>query len=497
MLKYKIFLWLLLGCIPIFSFASAQTVELSDSDYQYYKQDKWWDRSDAFKSSQLCQESKISFDSKYSTYKRSECFSYKWKHYYFICSLDENCSIQTSTKPLQKTIQTSSGQLKESYKKALDTFLANLKTSVEKMDTEKREKYLDNLISQLNTLSGKFQWNANIAAMIDYLNIGITEMKKKEMSDEERFLCLLTGECRDNDETPDSPPGDNGWWRGKEIPSPTEDSKICTKEAKVVCGENGKKYTLWRSSELNCDWDYSEMNGVKVDETGNACKKNDIPTSKTPKVYLSTDKNDSTQRHTNVNQSTGYLILTWLNKKEFVSVCITKKAEFIEKACDDEKNFILKLSDVDDQWINDEIFMYKAPLALDSKATYIVKLLDTNGTIHAVGNFTNTSNISTNCQQDLKMVCGVDGKMHGAENFPYSCQLDDKKAEWVRIDPTGQACNTPDNNPGGWFTPPPQAINQAINQVRIQEDDLHLHHQMKIQILQMYVLEQSLCLQEP
>gem|GEM_PF-4996438 len=52
------------------------------------------------------------------------------------------------------------------------------------------------------------------------------------------------------------------------------------------------------------------MNGVKVDETGNACKKNDIPTSKTPKVYLSTDKNDSTQRHTNVNQSTGYLILT-------------------------------------------------------------------------------------------------------------------------------------------------------------------------------------------
>gem|GEM_PF-6524882 len=112
-----------------------------------------------------------------------------------------------------------------------------------------------------------------------------------------------------------------------------------------------------------------------------------------------------------------------------MSVCITKKAEFIEKACDDEKNFILKLSDVDDQWINDEIFMYKAPLALDSKATYIVKLLDTNGTIHAVGNFTNTSNISTNCQQDLKMVCGVDGKMHGAENFPYSCQLDDKKAE--------------------------------------------------------------------
>gem|GEM_PF-2628254 len=69
-----------------------------------------------------CNQVKEKYNQEYSTYKRSDCFSYEGKYYYFICSATSTCNIttQTSTQNISSSTQTLPGQDK------LDAFLAKI-----------------------------------------------------------------------------------------------------------------------------------------------------------------------------------------------------------------------------------------------------------------------------------------------------------------------------------------------------------------------------------
>gem|GEM_PF-6875896 len=109
----KILFGLVLGMCMCFSLGYADT--LSEQDYTRYTKDNGWMVSDKFPSAQLCQEEKGKYSSMYTSYQRSECFSYKNSVYYFICAPEDTCIIGSSvtdqkTSASQKDTESASGK---------------------------------------------------------------------------------------------------------------------------------------------------------------------------------------------------------------------------------------------------------------------------------------------------------------------------------------------------------------------------------------------------
>jgi len=181
---------LFLSLFWVFAYAN-QTIWKLEVD-NYIKQG--YTLSDIHTTYDSCNQVKEKYNQEYSTYKRSDCFSYEGKYYYFICSATSTCNIttQTSTQNISSSTQTLPGQDK------LDAFLAKITSLRQTLnDDVKYQTLLVQVEQQLQTLWERYKANTTISQMIAYLRNWVSKIKtelvaNKDMDD---FFCSLLGNC--------------------------------------------------------------------------------------------------------------------------------------------------------------------------------------------------------------------------------------------------------------------------------------------------------------
>lgn len=192
----------------IFAVINVWATYVLSSDEVKQNISKWYIISDNYSSLSICNDYLNKYNTDYPEYKRSECFINNWLYKYFICEKNNDCTISSSTTSSSNV----SSEIKATtvvntynsvpYKEKLDNFLSKIEST---KDNSWFLTNLDNLINKFSTLSVKYNWNAQISAMIEYIQNELSSMKTKYSSnlansdlELNNFLCELTDTCSEN-----------------------------------------------------------------------------------------------------------------------------------------------------------------------------------------------------------------------------------------------------------------------------------------------------------
>ncbi len=160
--------------------ASLSKSKLTEEEIESYE-GKWYILSDKYENIKECEDEKEKNNKNFSNYKRSNCFEYSNKNYYFICWYDNYCIITTSTmssSSIQQFNNSTGSTTTIPNKVKLDNYLSEIKLSEQILNNDvEYKKELDIIITNLSFLWKKYKNDTEISKMVSYLTKWINKIK--------------------------------------------------------------------------------------------------------------------------------------------------------------------------------------------------------------------------------------------------------------------------------------------------------------------------------
>lgn len=223
------------------------TLYLSKSDIKTWT-DKWYILSANYWDYNTCDSTKNTNNKKYTSYKRSECFSTNNWYNYFICESSTDCSISWKTSSVNEmTIN-----LDIPNKNALDKFLVKVKNLSADMTSTDYKNKLIFMSNKLNSLENSYSNNIQITKMLEYLITWINQIKidYEKNNDINNFLNDIYSDTTIKTST-NSTINTTSTWSTGTISNTTStcDFDECLSNGFYVIKSTNTKYSEWCNSE--------------------------------------------------------------------------------------------------------------------------------------------------------------------------------------------------------------------------------------------------------